>query len=275
MPWRWVPAALALAVLLFSGGGDRYSVTWWLLGSPAPLGPGRNALRLGVDASYPPFAAVAADGSLWGFDVQVAQAVSQQLGVPLDLVNMDAGSGLDGLPARAYDGLLAGLEYDPDETGIVHFSHPYFDAGPVLLTRSGVPLAVLGRTIAVEAGSPWSDVVADLEQHGAATVVSWDIDASLHDLPNTSAFDSVLVDRATALEHVRDDASGSLTIEPTESTGVPSLTNRAPYMYRIALGRANRYLALAVDGALDRLRSDGTLQRLEQEWLGQETNRGD
>ena len=76
----------------------------------------------------------------------------------------------------------------------------------------------------------------------------------------TGAADAVLLDRATALERV--DAAG---------LQLQSLGERERFGYRLALGRANRDLALAVDEALSGLRRDGTLQQIEQRWFPQST----
>ena len=59
----------------------------------------RGTLRVGLDASFPPFENIAADGQIVGLDVDIAQAIATDLGVEPELVNI----GFDGL----YDALLA------------------------------------------------------------------------------------------------------------------------------------------------------------------------
>ena len=43
-------------------------------------------LRVGMDASFPPFEFVAADGTLIGFDVDLARELGQRLGVEVHFV---------------------------------------------------------------------------------------------------------------------------------------------------------------------------------------------
>ena len=45
-----------------------------------------RTLRVGMDASFPPFESVAAGGSLAGFDVDLARELGQRLGVEVQFV---------------------------------------------------------------------------------------------------------------------------------------------------------------------------------------------
>lgn len=257
-----LPAAVLLAsclALLISGGQSAH-VDWWLRGQPLSLGAPPGALRVAVDASYPPFAAAEADGTLWGLEVDVARAVATRLGVDVELQNVDAGSGLDALPAGAYDAMLAGIVFEPSMTAQVRFSRGYFDAGPVLLGTPSVPGTP--RHVAVEVGSPWSDEVAALTAAGASVEQVWELDEAIQRVRQRE-LDAVLLDRPTALERLRDERDLSLH----------ALGNREAYGLRIALARPNRSLSFAVDEALLRLERDGTLAMIERRWFG--ASRGD
>lgn len=255
----WLPAAVACVCLVLAGGGDRYAVAWWMQGRPAPLAPSQAALRVGVDASYPPFAAVDAQGRPWGLEVDVAEAMAARLGLPVQVANTDAGSGLDALRARAYDAILAQLMQDPALARTVRFSRPYFDAGPALLVRPDSPPDPRGLRVQVEVGSPWAAEREALQRSGSVVETVWDVEEAVQHVA-AGASDALLVDRPTALEEVRDHAAAGLSVR--------LLGDRAPYGHRVALGRANRALALSVDRALDELERDGTLARIEQRWFG-------
>lgn len=260
---RLLPASFALLALLVAGGGDRACVTWWQLGRPAPLPAGQTALRLGVDASYPPFAAVATDGTLWGLEVDLSHAVAAQLGLPLVLRNVDAGSGLDALPASEYDAILGGIVYDPTLGKVARFSPPYFAAGPVLLSRSSTVLPMAPR-IAVEVGAPWPGVIGRLLHQGAAVQQVWDDQDGMAHVEDGDA-DAFLVDRPTALEQQRDRPSDHLQMVDEDPDDA--------YSYRMAEGRADRYLAFAIDHAIRVLDENGSLDALQTHWF--ETRHGD
>ena len=65
-------------------------------------------MRIGVDASYPPFAVATAD-DLFGLDIDLGSALGERLGIPVRFVNM----GFDGL----YDSLRA------DQVDVVISAH--------------------------------------------------------------------------------------------------------------------------------------------------------
>jgi putative lysine/arginine/ornithine/histidine/octopine transport system substrate-binding protein len=124
---------LALVLLALCGGGSNLRTAWAAAGRP--LNVRDNVLRVAVDASYPPLAAVGADGELWGLEVDLSRTLAQRLGLELELRNTDVGGGLDALIGDQYDAILAGLSRSADLEDRVAFSRPYFDDGP----RGGGP----------------------------------------------------------------------------------------------------------------------------------------
>ena len=249
---RWV---LAAGCLLICGGAAAPRASWWSAG--APLGLSSSELRVGVDASYPPLAAVAPDGGLYGLEVELAGELAARLGVPLKLSNTDVGGGLDALAAGQFDGLLAGLARSPDLLDRAAFSRPYFDDGPRLVSWSpGFELG--GARLAVELGSA-ADLAArtrlragerfELQRAGSFEAVL----ASLLDRSS----DAALLDLATAQRLVDSQPGLTLAPEPFESRPLA-----------IALRRSNRGLKFAVDRALDEMAADGTLERLARRWMG-------
>jgi ABC-type amino acid transport substrate-binding protein len=190
--------------------------------------------------------------------VDVARAVANRLQLPVELINADGGSGLDGLPAGAFDAMLAGLAFDAALAGQVDFSAPYFDAGPALLVRASAPLPEHPRVL-LEVGSPWWERVEELV--GDATIAwTWDVEEAEQRVLAGEA-DALLLDRPTALERVRQRAAGELAIYDA-----PREPERDGY--RVALRRANRPLSFAVQEAVDELRRDGTLAHFELRWFG-------
>src|SRR5712691_5793141 len=99
-------------VLLLCGGAASLQADWTAAGAPLNLGTGE--LRIGIDATYPPLAATAPDGGMYGLEIDLSHELARRLGVPLRLTNTDLGGGLDALAGNQFDGLLAGLSRSPD-----------------------------------------------------------------------------------------------------------------------------------------------------------------
>jgi ABC-type amino acid transport substrate-binding protein len=127
-------------------------------------------LRVGMDASFPPFETIAADGTLVGFDVDLARELGRRLGPALPVPSTAEGSEAEGpalsVPSAAegskdegievqfvanlpYDGLydalavghvdavVSALVVNPARMADFAYSTPYFDAGHVLVVREG------------------------------------------------------------------------------------------------------------------------------------------
>ena len=93
-------------------------------------------LRVGLDASFPPFESLDAAGSVIGFDPDLADAIAEALGAEPVFVNVGFDGLYDALWAGRVDVVISGLPYDPRRTQDVNYSQPYFNAGQVLVVRA-------------------------------------------------------------------------------------------------------------------------------------------
>jgi polar amino acid transport system substrate-binding protein len=92
-------------------------------------------MLVGMDASYPPFEFVNGEGTLMGYDVDLARRIGEILGVEVHFVSVGRDGFYDALAARKVDIIISALPYDASQTQDVLYSPEYFDAGQVLLVR--------------------------------------------------------------------------------------------------------------------------------------------
>lgn len=96
----------------------------------------RGELRVGTSGTQPPLSATAKDGSLMGFDIEIANAMAQAMGVKLTLVPMDFAALLPAVQSGTVDMALSGLTMTPQRNLKVAFVGPYLVSGMSLLTKS-------------------------------------------------------------------------------------------------------------------------------------------
>jgi polar amino acid transport system substrate-binding protein len=231
---------------------------WVTRGRPLRLAD--NVLRVGVDASYPPFAVDGVDGP-GGFEVDLAHQIAEQLGAQLALENTDVGGGLDALLGDRYDLMLAGLSASPDLTKHFAFSRPYFDDGPIALfgtSHCATAAAEPPRAVGTEIGSDGD--LAARHQLGASgsneTVRRFGDRGELFAALQRGEIDAALLDGTSARLARRDHPELCLAQKPLQSRPLS-----------IALQRRNAGLRFAVDDALARLSQSGALAALEQKWI--------
>ncbi|MGW1023933.1 ABC transporter substrate-binding protein [Streptomyces sp. NPDC002577] len=111
---------------------------------------------VGSDISYAPMEYYDTDGkTVLGFDKELADALSKQLGVPFEFKNASFDGLITSLKSQRIDVVMSGMSDTKERQGSVDFVD-YYTAGAMLLVEKGNPehlktLADLcGRTIAVQ-----------------------------------------------------------------------------------------------------------------------------
>jgi polar amino acid transport system substrate-binding protein len=222
-----------------------------------------RVLRVGMDASFPPFEAIAADGSLVGFDVDLAREVGQRLGVEAHFVaNLPYDGLYDALTVGRVDVVISALVVNPARMADFAYSNPYFDAGHVLVVRRGEhtirSMGDLGnRSLAVALGTPGDREARERARRSSDLfVVQYPTSAHALEAVRTGETDAALVDHVSALQAI--GAESPLTIVGEPVVEVP---------YAVAMRDDSQRLLRAVNSALTAMEDDGTLDRLVNEWL--------
>lgn len=95
-----------------------------------------QTIRIATEGAYPPFNYTNNDGSLGGFDVDVANAVCEQMKANCEVVAQDWDGIIPGLLANKYDAIIAGMSITPERAAKVDFSEPYFSNTMVWLAKN-------------------------------------------------------------------------------------------------------------------------------------------
>jgi ABC-type amino acid transport substrate-binding protein len=209
----------------------------------------RGVLRVGLDASFPPFEMLDENGQVVGLDADIARAIAADLGVEVEFANIGFDGLYDALIVDRVDVIISGLPVDPHRTRDVAYSINYFNAGQVLVTTDPQLQSLddlAGRTVAVEWGS-----MADMEARRLRQTFP---SLQLNPQPDPQAalqFDIAIVDGVTALSH-------------------PNL-RLVKYLsddwYAAAVSIENRALLAEINKTLSRLLETGELARLQRKWF--------
>jgi len=239
-----------------------------------------------MDASFPPFEFIAADGTLAGFDVDLARELVRRLGLALPVPSVAEGSAAEGIEVQfvanlPYDGLydalavgrvdavISALVVNPARMADFAFSTPYFDAGQVLVVRdkpdrfsetcqvSIQEMADLdGCTLAVEFGTQ-----GDLEARKWALRLS-----SLAVVPYQTAADALAAVVAGGADVALVDHVSALAA----TKGLGLFIVGEPVIeepYAVAVHRESQYLLRVINKTLAEMEADGTLETLTARWL--------
>jgi ABC-type amino acid transport substrate-binding protein len=221
----------------------------------------RGTLRVAVDFGFYPFSDVQ-QGQPIGYDIDLARAVAQKLGLRAEFVPSNLDSIYDDLANQKADLAASALPYAPEQGWRANFSTFYFNAGQVLVVpeESAIsgPQQLGGRRLGAPLGSD-ADTYARRLTSGDPTIAL----RSIYDTPaevladlRRGNLDAAIVDNASALSDL-GHAPGlrvvgpALTLEP----------------YVLAMSSEAYQLRDAVNRALDQLRDEGFFDQLNRTWF--------
>ncbi|MCU1697317.1 MAG: transporter substrate-binding protein [Mycobacterium sp.] len=238
-----------------------------ILGSAACGSPNKTAdpiksagvLRVGTEGVYSPFSFHdPATGELVGYDVDVAKAVGQKLGVKVEFVETPWDSMFAALEADRFDIVANQVTINPERQGKYDLSQPYTVGEGVIVTRANddsiKSLAdIKGKTAAENATSNWSEVA----RKAGARVESVEGFSQAITLLNQGRVDVVINDSIAVYAYLAETGDKSVKIAGT----VGEKSEQA------FAARKNSGTLPELDKALGELRADGTLAAISQKYL--------
>ncbi|MCL2759886.1 MAG: ABC transporter substrate-binding protein [Treponema sp.] len=230
-----------------------------------------GVLSVGVEVGYPPMEYYDTDGvTLLGFDIELAKALAQNLGLKVNFID------------TAWEGILAGLESDrydiavnitiiPERQKRFNFTKPYIDSSITIVALkdssiniekpediAGYRVAYQGDTTAQYFTERIKENVSSVVPGSAFTAFSYDKIIYCFDELKFGRIDLVVVDNIAAFEYTGKENSPFEVIWQ----GVPD-----EYI-AICLKKGNDALSTALNNALDELYLDGTLLKIYQQIFG-------
>ncbi len=218
-----------------------------------------GVLRVGTEGTYSPFSFHdPATGQLTGYDVDVAKAVGDKLGVKVEFVETPWDSIFAALGANRFDVVANQVTITPERQAKYDMSEPYAIGEGVIVTRADDNTIhslddLKGKVAAESATSNWADVA---RQAGARVEVVEGFTQAIK-LLNQGRVDATINDSLAVYAYLAETGDTSVKIAAT--TGQKSEQGFA--------ARKNSGLLPELNKALDELRDDGTLASISQRYL--------
>jgi His/Glu/Gln/Arg/opine family amino acid ABC transporter permease subunit len=218
-----------------------------------------GVLRVGTEGVYSPFSYHdAATGELVGYDVDVAKAVADKLGVKVEFVETPWDSMFAALEANRFDVVANEVTINDERKAKYDLSEPYSVGEGVIVTRADdnsiKSLADLkGKVAAENATSNWSEIA----RKAGARVEAVEGFTQAIKLLNQGRVDVVVNDSIAVYAYLAE--TDDKTVKIAGNVGEKSEQGFA--------ARKNSGLLPDLNKALDELRDDGTLAEISQKYL--------
>lgn len=224
----------------------------------------RGKLIMGLDDSFPPMGFRDENNAIVGFDVDVAKAVAQKLGVELVLQPIDWNAKEQELSTKNIDCIWNGMSVNEERKKNMTLSAAYMDNNMALVVRSNSGITKLenmkGKSLALQAGSSAMDALnskADFKSSLKEVVELKDNVQALMNL-ETKAVDAVLMDDVVARYYIATNKKDFTILTETLATEE----------YAVGFRKGDESLRVAVEDALKELAKEGKLAEISNKWFG-------
>ena len=214
-------------------------------------------LTMSTNAQFPPYEMTTDDGGFEGIDVEIATAIAEKLGLELDILDMDFDSALLAVQQGKSDIVMAGVTVNEDRLLVMDFSTSYANGVQVVIVKegSGITIDNMGEgLIGTQRGTTGNIYCTD--DYGEDHVMAYDDGFTAVQALMNGQVDCVVIDNAPAQEFVKNNAG--LEILDTEYANED---------YAIGVNKGNTELLDAINGALEELIADGTVQSIVDKYI--------
>ncbi|MDC0612554.1 ABC transporter substrate-binding protein [Vibrio sp.] len=227
-----------------------------------------KVVRFGTEGAYPPFSWTEADGSLKGFDVDMAIALCAQMQVKCKIVQQDWDGIIPSLLARKYDAIIAAMSITEERKKKVDFTDKYALIPNKFIAKKGTKLeftkeGLKGVKIGVQRATTHDQYLTDNYGDSVDIVRYGSFDEAYLDLAN-GRIDAVLGDASALEEGVLNKEGG----DNYEFVG-PSLTDPKWFGdgFGIATRKQDKELTAKLNDAIKALRENGEYKKIEAKYF--------
>ena len=243
-------------------------LTALLAGAPLLSQAALTQVRFAVDPTYPPFESKTADGKLVGFDIDLGNALCQQMDVKCVWVENEFDGMIPALKARKFDAILSDMGITAERLKQIDFTVPVYNTPVMLVARKGSGLlptaeSLKGKSVGVEQGTVQERYARLKWQPYGVNVVPYGDQAQVENDLVAGRIDAEFTDGAQAgVGFLKSPAgkdfelSGPAVEDPIIGPGTA-----------IGLRKGDTELRTALDDAYAKIKANGTFDKLQKKYF--------
>lgn len=223
-----------------------------------------KVLVMATNANFPPYEYHEGD-KIVGIDAEIAEKIAEELGMELQIEDMEFGSILPAVESGKADFGMAGMTVSEERLKSVNFSTSYATGIQVVITKEDSAIKSVDDLFAEGANNKvgvqintTGDIytTGDIEEAGLGTIERYNNGADAVQALITGKIDCVVIDNEPAKSFVA--ANEGLVILPTEY-----ITED----YAICFSKKDTELLDKVNTALEKLIADGTVKSIIDKYI--------
>lgn len=248
-----------------------------------------ETVTIATEGAYEPWNFTAADGTLKGFEVDLANNLCERMKVTCNIVAQDWDGMIPALQAKKYDAIMASMIITPKRLEVIDFSTPYAPTAATFMVDGSGPLAKLpgeGTTIDLN-GAPEA-VAKELKPLQDAlkglTVGTQNSTAGAKFLDAYLKSTVTIREYKTTEQHDLDLQSGRLDAVLSQKSQLAVVVTKPDYKslklagptlvggafgsgIGVGVRKSDSALKAKFDAAIEAAKADGTINKLAEQWL--------
>lgn len=223
---------------------------------------GDRTLVMATSADYPPYEYVDSSGGsqeIVGFDVEIAEYITEELGYDLEIQNIDFNGLIPALQANRADFVMAGMTPTEERRQNVDFSEIYYEARNTIVSRQGSGLTTVeslnGKQVGVQLGSTQEQAAKEIQ--GANVKPLNRINEMIQEL-KAGRVDALIMEDTVAAGYV--ESNPDLQFTTIENTGEAGSA--------IAFPKGSE-LTAEFNTVLEEMKASGKIDELVNKWFGE------
>ncbi|ABQ98581.1 TPA: lysine/arginine/ornithine ABC transporter substrate-binding protein [Haemophilus influenzae] len=228
-----------------------------LLGSSIAVSA--QELTFAMEPSYPPFETTNEKGEIIGFDVDVANAICQEIQATCKFKSETFDSLIPSLKAKRFDAAISAIDITDARAKQVLFSDAYYDSSASYVALKGKATLESAKNIGVQNGTTFQQyTVAETKQYSPKSYAS--LQNAILDL-KSGRIDIILGDTAVL--------SDMISKEPEIQFVGEKVTNKKYFGngLGIAMHKSNKDLAAQLNKGLAAIKANGEYQKIYDKWM--------
>lgn len=222
-------------------------------------------IRIGTEGTYAPFTFHDKDGTLTGFDVEIAQEIAKRLGVEAEFLETKWDGMFAGLDAKRFDVVINQVSINEDRKVKYDFSDPYIVSKAVLIVNEdNQDIKTLVDLKDKKAGQSLTSNLTEIAKSNGATIVQTEGFNQAIDLLLSKRIDATINDGLSFLDFKKQRPDAKIKVVDETDEATPSA---------VLINKGNKELVDAINKALAELKTDGTYLKISQKYFGADVSK--
>ena len=223
-----------------------------------------GVLMVGVEIGYPPMEYFDEDGATAiGFDIELAQALADDMGLELELVDTAWDGIFAGVDTDKYDVIISSVSWTEERDENYNLSKTYVANAPVLVVPADSEIADItdleGKTVAVQMETTADYLIQEYIEEGLDTDLrQYEKVINTFDDLKAGRVDAVCTDSVVASYYLGDDANDYKTVWQSDEAEPICM----------CLKKGNDELQAQLEEALDNIKESGQLAEIAIKYFG-------